>query len=702
MSLTSRRSRRCVLTLGSLVFVALLSPTLAAAAPPASDTLLPARTKGYVSVPDVAALQKSFKETQFGRLLADPVMQPFAADLKSQLRDRLSITKDKLGITWDDVQGVVAGELTIAVIQPRPGKRKKKEKKKKKKRGRKKGGGAGGSPQAVFVIMADVTGHLDKAKALLAKIDTDLIKRGAKMIQKDIAGVSMTVYELPIKKGTVTQHRAIFFIKNNLLVACDDEKVIGGIATRLIEPAKVSSTLAGVSAYQEINKRCSAAAGDLAPQVRWFLEPFGYIAALRSAANDGKRIKGKKMLHILQTQGFDAIKGLGGFVNLGADRYDLLHRTFIYAPGENGKTGPAKTRLRLAARMLEFPPGEDLEPQAFVPRGVASYGSISFDVKNAFDTVGTLVDAVIGEPGIWKDIIDGIKNDDIGPQVDIEKNIVGQLANRITVMTANKEPIGLDSERLVVIADVKNKAAEVVLAKAIAKMMAGNPEVRKRTYKGHVIWEAIPEEAVEVPVVEISGPGAGLLNIEDDVDDERKAVEDQEEEKEKSALSRDHMAVTVADGHLIIASHIDILKQILDGPAPAERLATALDYQLVNARLRALTGDRQSIKFFSRTDEEYRVNYEMLRRGKMPEAKTVLGQVLNALLGEGSKKNKIVRKAKIDGKKLPSYDVVRRYLGPAGLAITTEPDGWSITGFALDKRNVELTSRVKPLVPAPK
>ena len=85
----------------------------------------------------------------------------------------------------------------------------------------------------------------------------------------------------------------------------------------------------------------------------------------------------------------------------------------------------------------------------------------------------------------------------------------------------------------------------------------------------------------------------------------------------------------------------------------------------------------------------------------MPESKTVMGQVLNALLGEGGKK-KTVRKAKLDGKKLPSYDVVRRYLGPAGLAITTEPDGWTITGFTLDKRTPELTSRVKPLEAAPK
>jgi hypothetical protein len=675
-----------VLTLGLFIF-----SVTAFAAPPASDTLLPARTKGYISVPDVAALQASFDETQFGRLLADPVMKPFADDLKSQLNDRLSITKEKLGVTWDDVKGVVAGELTVAVIQPQP----KPMPKPKKVNGRTV---RPASPQAVFVMMADVTGRIEKAKALLAKIDADLIKRGAKKAQQTISGVSMTVYKLPKKEGTVTQHRAIFFIKDNLMVACDDVKVIGGIASRLIQPGKVSDTLAGVPAYQMIVNRCSAAAGDLEPQARWFLEPFGYIAAVQSAANDGKRAKGKKMLPILQAQGFDAIQGLGGFLNLKEGRYDLLHRTFIYAPGEDGKKGPAKVRLRLAARMLEFPPGGDLEPQAFVPRDVASYGSIHFDVKNAFDTVGTLVDAMIGEPGIWDEIIDGLKNDKDGPMVDIEKNIVGQLANRITVIAANREPIGIDSERLVIAVDVKDKAAEAVLAKAIEKMMDGNPAVKKRTYKGRTIWEVTPDDE-ELPTIEITGPGAGVLNVEDDDDDEG---DDEGDEEGVGGLGvGDHSAITISDGHLFIASHLDILKQILDGPAPGERLSAALDYQLVNVRLKALTGGRQSIKFFSRTDEEYRVNYEMLRRGKLPEAKTVMGSVLNALLGEGGKKKKTLRKAKIDGKKLPSYDVVRRYLGPAGLAITTEQDGWSITGFTLDKRKAELTS-VKPLEAAPK
>ena len=45
--------------------------------------------------------------------------------------------------------------------------------------------------------------------------------------------MQITVFDLPKERWKVTQHRAIYFLKNNLLVACDDESVIGGIAERL-------------------------------------------------------------------------------------------------------------------------------------------------------------------------------------------------------------------------------------------------------------------------------------------------------------------------------------------------------------------------------------------------------------------------------------------------------------------------------------
>ena len=54
-------------------------------------------------------------------------------------------------------------------------------------------------------------------------------------------------------------------------------------------------------------------------------------------------------------------------VNLAIDKYELLHRTAVFAP----PVKPGEDRYELAANMLDFPNGGDFEPQAWVPREVA-------------------------------------------------------------------------------------------------------------------------------------------------------------------------------------------------------------------------------------------------------------------------------------------------------------------------------------------
>jgi hypothetical protein len=99
--------------------------------------------------------------------------------------------------------------------------------------------------------------------------------------------------------------------------------------------------------------------------------------------------------------------------------------------------------------------------------------------------------------------------------------------------------------------------------------------------------------------------------------------------------------------------------------------------------MQALGADAVAVRSFSRSDEAFRINYELLRTNQMPKAESLMGKLLNELLTDG--KPGTVRRARLDGSKLPSYDAVRRYLGPAGGFVATEPDGWLVTGFMLEK-----------------
>jgi hypothetical protein len=109
-----------------------------------------------------------------------------------------------------------------------------------------------------------------------------------------------------------------------------------------------------------------------------------------------------------------------------------------------------------------------------------------------------------------------------------------------------------------------------------------------------------------------------------------------------------------------------------------------VEYQLVRSELERLAADKPvCARTFSRTDEEYRSVYELIRAGRMPESESLLGKLLNAVLGDG--KEGVPRAARIDGSKLPDYEAVRRYFGPAGLFVTSEANGWFISGFTLSK-----------------
>jgi hypothetical protein len=73
----------------------------------------------------------------------------------------------------------------------------------------------------------------------------------------------------------------------------------------------------------------------------------------------------------------------------------------------------------------------------------------------------------------------------------------------------------------------------------------------------------------------------------------------------------------------------------------------------------------------------------LIRQGRMPEAETRMGKLLNNVLGDG--KEGSVRKQEIDGSKLPDFETVRRYFGPGGMSVVSEEEGWSLTGFTMSK-----------------
>src|SRR5205814_1833271 len=153
-------------------------------------------------------------------------------------------------------------------------------------------------------------------------------------------------------------------------------------------------------------------------------------------------------------------------------------------------------------------------------------------------------------------------------------------------------------------------------------------------------------------------------------------------EEEETKLP--NMAITVYLGHLIVSTHVDFVQDFIAHQGNTDTLAARDDYKRVRKVLVELGSKNDSFRFFSRTDESYRATYELLKQGKLPEAETMLARLLNAILGP--KEEGAIRQQEIDGTKLPNFELVKKYLGPAGLFAQSEDNGWWLVGCLIKKQ----------------
>lgn len=610
--------------LAAVVVVLAASATVCAVPP--SDTLLPESTKGFVSAPDIDTLIDRWNETPLGKMLNDPDMQPFTDDLRRQIKEKWSSSHARLGITVTDLQGLATGETSLAVVMPKEG-------------------------RAILIILADVTGKEKEAAATLDKVAANLKAQRAKAAKQTQHGVVMNVFDTAPKHDRDHGFTTVHFIKDGLFVATDSLAMANELADRLNKPTK--RTLASLEAYKTVMKRCQDADPTLEPHLRWFVEPVGLAQALRTwEAHPRKR--STDYLRVAKNQGFGAIKGIGGHTNLALGRYGILHRTYVYAPPP----------YELAMRMAVFPNGTSFAPPEWVSRDVSTYTSFHVDILNAFDRFDTLFDEVYGEPGVWKDTLESIEEDPNGPQINLRRDLVAHLGQRATLITDYELPITPTSQRRLLAVEAKNAKQ---LAAAIEKSMSGDDRVRKREIEGHDVWEIIPEDE--------SMPSL-------DIDDSGEARDEDGPAHELGAgrqVSLSNSAVTVANGQLMITSHVELLRKVLAGVAKQNQLAGDADYQNIHQECLKLGAGNDCAQGFSRTDEQCRVMYELFKQGRMPEADTFLAHFINFLMGE--EKEGVTRKPRLDGSKLPDFKIVQQYLGSAGSFSRSEADGWFLVGF---------------------
>jgi hypothetical protein len=661
-----------------LILLAIFTSTTATCtAAPAADQLLPNTTKAFVSIPNLQDLQQRFERTQIYQLLNDPVVKPFADDLKRQLQARFDQTQARLGISFEGLEDLGTGEASSAVLAPDDETQ----------------------PHAVAVIV-DATGAVEQAQELVDRIGKQLVEDGAERSEIKIDDHDVVMYTITDEQDAEKTYMVYYRIHEEHIVSTDHRAVMQDILNRFKNPG--DDNIAGIAAYQSAMKHCQQAAGDTEPQIRWFVEPFGYAKTIQAAA--GVNPQGKNFHELLIGQGFGALTGAGGWVHVAEGPHEFRHHTWVSAPRTTDaiiaqiakETTAANAGIErdpriaakesdkyvLAMRMLDFPNSENQKPQEWIPNSVSTYSTINWNMKEAFEFAKTLVNEYLdSEEGqdLFEEILKGIAHDVNGPQLDIRDEFVAYLAGRMSVITDFREPIDVDSNQWMAIIEVTDAEA---VEKAVAKFMAAEPNKHERDFQGQLIWEILNEEEdIEIELdIDFGEEGFGAFG------DEGFGDLGEDEESETEAIGEQPListwAITVsADGHVLIASSADFIEDIIKQQDDAN-LLSAEDYVRIETELNKMGAASSSMRMFTRLDDKHHPNYELIRMGKLEHSQTMMGKILSRLMGS-SDGDKTVEK--IDVSKMPEFAAVAKYLGPSGTFVRTDDGGWFASGVVLRK-----------------
>ena len=637
-----------------------------------SSELLPVATKAWFSIPDIDLLEEQFDKTQYGKLAANPEVKPFVDSLKKQAQEWLDEKNVRLGVRMEDIDEIHVGEICIAgVMQDLEG-----------------GQPARGSHG--LVLLVDVAGNETKVAELFGRINAELVK------QKGAVQEELKISEIPVTKITIKNPKRIRQSQYSFqtthagwLLVADNEEIFRDIIRRLAAPERIrkDATLSTQANFSEVMKQTELFGNQ--GQFRWFVDPFGYLQLAQKIEAEEQDVR--KPVNdwpgILQAQGFDAIRGMGGNVALSLSvedqDFEVLNRTYVFAP----KSELADNQKRIFD-LFDFSPAGNTPPVPadWVPADASGYFSANWDFTKLLESVGHLYNAFIDdEPDAFERMIKDLKNEP-DFQLDVRK-LVGMLDDQFSIVSTTERPVSETSERLVVGLRLKAGADANFVFSSI-KRAVGRKNGKPIVLAGFNVIEVdttVESEPFDMePELQLP-PGF-------EVEAENSDKGGQAEAKKQGIALFEKRYFVVHKGFLLVANDKDYLKKLLTSHQKV-RLHETEDFLLIKDALGKLTDEKRiSFRQFSRIDRAIETNYEMLRRGEMVQSQTVLAKILNRVFETEKNENAAQppRVQKLDGSKLPEdfAKSVAPYLGPSGWVLETETDGWRVTGCTIKKKGV--------------
>ncbi|MGV3486064.1 MAG: membrane or secreted protein [Planctomycetaceae bacterium] len=613
-------------------------------------SLIPDTAAGTVRVPNMPEFCKAWKTTTLSALANDESMKAFVDAQRIRAEQEMLAADLNVGIKLRDLLEIASGEAVLAWLPFKDARR----------------------PFSLAVV-ADTRGLKAEAQKAIDQVDADLKAGGATRNDVKYGADTIRVYALKPKPGQIKIEQVAIMLNDERIIASDRDSVV----TSLLDAVAGKSTVPKLvdsedykHILRELGERQAAAKNgqDAGANVgvmglEWFARPIAMARIIKDAVgvDRGRQVN---VLNLLERQGFDAIRAAGGQLTIGHRDYDLLHHGFVLAPPVTSE--PSK--YKLAARMLQFPNAKNEPIPAWVGDQIASYTRLNWNMDEAFWAAETLVNDAVGDE-IFRDVFDGIRDDEDGPKIDVAKNVIPNLGEHLIMLTDNELPVSETSERLLVAIEVTDVAA---LRDAVKRAMEVEPDA--------TLIEGV--QGAEVYRVLRSDEPA---DFDAELFDDLGLGEEPDPNAPPPLLNQ--WAITVAAepgqsrGYLVFSSHPELLIETAGRilSTPDKGLGDTDEFKQVGTKLVEIGGQEFAGHRMVRLDHSLRVKYALLREGKLRDSDSLLASVFRRTFEKFEDEGD----DPLGAKKLPPFAEVEKYFRPAGTVIRTVKDGWLLDGFLL-------------------
>lgn len=605
------------------------SMTIFAADSVPAAKMLPESTQAFVSLPNTPNFIERWNKTQLGKLALDDQLMKFWNTQREELQSRFSDAGWQLNLQVEDLQDLSAGQTSIGWI------------------------GRTGEKAYSMALIIDLGERTSAGEKFLKRVEDQLKERKATVKNWKHGDVNVVQYSVPSPSNPARLLESNYAISKGQLIATDDSSTMNELLDAQAGDKKDS--LYNSSVYKDA---LSKVQGNGTIAAEYFVRPLGIAKLLRVIG--AKAPKGNPdLLKILEDQGFGALQFVAGNIELSEEGFDVFHNGFVKLQK------PAKE----AVKILDFPNVPAIAPPVWLSKESASVLGFSWSLKDAFNRFESLVDAYVGE-GTFQGMLEGIRDEPNGPQIDIVKEVLPLLGTEMFIVTEIKKPITPDSKRSLVLVKLNDNAGKMkgILDRYGKAESNGTP----LDYEGYRIWSFKNEE--EELKVDF-GTGGNKVDF---------GNESEEDESDKPLL--DHWAIGLVEGFFVFSSDAELIKETIERIKVTKNSAFAeeTDVKRAKAVIDSISGGNpHSVMQIDRADRSFEMQYELFREGKLNASKSILAAILDRLLDP--KHQNRGQEQKLKGDTLPPFQQISSYFQPSGSIISTEEDGWAIQSFVLGK-----------------